>query len=167
VQGRVVIEPPEGGPAEDCEAGAPLPQLIELPNRDLGIRRRPAVLPVPFEKGDGPATLHELTAPLLLVDQDEGGAYRKQRREFSRGEIHPAQPHQMSPRRLSSSQRAARSCLRFGPRTAAIEVVGEGTVTRLADLEERESTLMDAHAQLRVVEIQRQPITEAAERGDR
>src|SRR6516225_4189363 len=72
VQTGIVIQPPEGRPPEDHEAGAGASQSLQLPDSGCVIRRASPVLPTSFQERDGaPAPDRLLGSPLVLVNQDE------------------------------------------------------------------------------------------------
>src|SRR5213594_68101 len=68
---RVMFEPPERGPNEDCKLGAGVTHSLQFSDGGGIVGRRPPVLAVPFQKRQR-ALPHQGAAKVLLVHQDEG-----------------------------------------------------------------------------------------------
>src|SRR5262249_14271663 len=77
-QAGVVVQPPEGGPAEGDERATGAPQAPQLGQGGGIVGRGAPVLAVVFREGERPAAAEgPVHAPLPLVDEEEGLSRRQ------------------------------------------------------------------------------------------
>jgi hypothetical protein len=90
-QARIILEPPEGGPADHHETGASLTHPLQFLDRDLVSRWWSPVQAVPLQERYSASASNNLTArairSLILIDKDEPLPLRNDRLDFLRGEL--------------------------------------------------------------------------------